>query len=54
MIKLGHDTALGDNISSIELTTTSGVGQGEALASKVTVTIEISGPPFRIKITIRF
>lgn len=53
-IKLGHDTALGDTIRSIELSTTSGVGQGEALASKVTVTIEISGPPLRIKITIKF
>lgn len=54
MIKLGHDTALGDTISSVELTTTSGVGQGEALALKVTVTIEISGPPLNIKITIKF
>lgn len=53
-IKLGHDTALGDKISSVELTTISGVGQGEALASKVTITIEISSPPLRIKITIRF
>lgn len=54
VIKLGHDTALGDTISSVELTTTSGVGQGEALASKVTITIEISSPPLRIKITIKF
>lgn len=54
MIKFGHDTALGDTIRTVELTTTSGVDQGDSLASKVTITIEISGPPWKIKITIRF
>lgn len=53
MIKLGHDTALGDTLRTVEFTT-SGSGQGDELSLKVSVTIEISGPPLNIKITIRF
>ncbi len=55
MIQMGHDTTLGDKISSVKLTTTTtGIGQADPVASRVTVTIEVSGPPWRIKITVRF
>lgn len=51
-IRLGHDTALGDTLSSAVFTTDN--GQGSSLNSKIIITIEISSPPLRIKITVRF
>lgn len=51
-IRLGHDTALGNSLSSVEFTTDN--GQGESLNSKITITVEISYPPLRIKITVKF